>query len=310
MKARGRKRARKDPARQLLGMAISLTGMAGVLLVLSFALGNSNRVALQAVAKGLRTPVWYAFVFGILLLATYWVIRRKREALPPIGPEPTSSNSNTVVPFHPRGRGSTQTAKRFTHAAPGTPATTWTAQVFSDIEWRRFEAVCETLFAQAGFDAQTQSHGADGGVDIWLYSRNAEGPAAVVQCKHWNGRQVGVKQVREFYGVMASHQLTRGTYATTSAFTDDALRFAKQNGINAMDGSALLALIGKRTPEQQNALLQVAYEGEYWRPTCASCGMKMVQREPKKGGASFWGCVKYPHCKSTLPMRAEGSSPV
>ena len=108
--------------------------------------------------------------------------------------------------------------------------------------------------------------------------------------------------MREFFGVMASHQLKRGIYATTSTYTADALQFAKANGINAMDGPALLALIAKRTPEQQQALLAVAYEGEYWRPTCASCGIKLVERARSGGGKPFWGCANYPRCRSTLPM--------
>jgi restriction system protein len=179
----------------------------------------------------------------------------------------------------------------------------WSPGVFEAIEWRRFEAVWEKLFAQAGFEARTQSHGADGGVDIWLHSRHSEGPAAIVQCKHWHGKQVGVKELREFYGVMASHKLKRGTYATTSTYTADATLFARQNGISALDGNGLLSLIARRTPEQQMELLQTAYEGEYWRPTCANCGVKMVEREKKKDKAPFWGCARYPKCSSTLPMR-------
>jgi restriction system protein len=164
--------------------------------------------------------------------------------------------------------------------------------------------VCEALFGQAGFETRAQSHGADGGVDIWLHSRHSLGPAAVVQCKHWLGKPVGVKEMREFYGVMASHKLQRGTYATSSTFTPDALRFAKGNGISALAGDALLALIAKRTPDQQQALLVTAYEGEYWKPTCASCGVKMVDREKKKGGNNFWGCPRFPRCRAVLPMRA------
>ncbi len=71
-----------------------------------------------------------------------------------------------------------------------------------------------------------------------------------------------------------------------------------------MDGSALLRLIATRTPEQQQALLDVAFEGDYWRPTCVSCGIKLVDRTPSKGGAAFWGCSNYPRCKSRLPMVA------
>ena len=115
---------------------------------------------------------------------------------------------------------------------------------------------------------------------------------------------MGVKEIREFFEVMASHQLKRGTYATTSSYTPDAQQFAKANGINALDGAGLLKLIATRTPEQQRTLLDVALEGENWRPTCASCGTKMVERTPSKGGDHFWGCSGYPRCKSRLPMVA------
>ncbi|HKB53840.1 MAG TPA: restriction endonuclease, partial [Ramlibacter sp.] len=184
-----------------------------------------------------------------------------------------------------------------------TPETAWSAKVFEQIEWRRFEAVCEQLFAQAGFEARTQSHGPDGGVDIWLHSKHADGPAAVVQCKHWAGTQIGVKQVREFFGVMVSHKLQRGTYATTSTFTADAAQFAKDNGISALDGDRLLALIATRTAQEQAQLLAVAYEGEYWKPTCASCGVKMVERQRKADGMWFWGCTEFPKCKTTMRIR-------
>jgi restriction system protein len=191
--------------------------------------------------------------------------------------------------------------------APATPRPLsepgeWSAAVFAAIEWRRFEAVCEALFAQAGFRTESQSHGADGGVDIWLYSANAVGPVAIAQCKHWTKKPVGVKDMREFFGVMASHQLKRGTYATTSNYTEEAMKFAKANGINALDGAALLKLIATRTPAQQAALLAVAFEVDYWRPTCASCGIKTVSRKPAGGGAAFWGCSHFPRCKTTFRM--------
>ncbi len=58
--------------------------------------------------------------------------------------------------------------------------TTWGPDVLEAIEWRRLEAVVEALFKQAGFDTQAQSHGADGGVDIWLFSKNKPDAAASV----------------------------------------------------------------------------------------------------------------------------------
>ncbi|MEP7057493.1 MAG: restriction endonuclease [Caldimonas sp.] len=183
----------------------------------------------------------------------------------------------------------------------------WDEQAFDVIEWRRFEAVVEALFSQAGFETRSQSHGPDGGIDIWLHSKNRGGAAvSVVQCKHWSNRPVGVDKVRELRDVMAAHDVSRGQFATTSTFTPEALAFARANGINPLDVKSLLAVIASRTPEQQQALLEIALKGEYWRPTCASCGTKMVERAPRNRGERFWGCAGYPRCKTRIQMR--GSS--
>ncbi|QDL55051.1 restriction endonuclease [Rhodoferax aquaticus] len=290
-----------------MGVTVSLLGAA--MLFGPQLLGNSA-IGLM-LAKALMVPGVLLLTAGLVMLA-YSSYKSRTPSLPkfkgslstrpapfyatkpaPLKSSPPSESNVIEVEF--RGR-------HLAKAGQLAQKSLWSKAVFASIEWRRFEAVCEALFAQAGFETKSQSHGADGGVDIWLHSRNAKGPAAVVQCKHWQGKPVGVKEMREFFGVMASHGLKRGTYATTSTFTEDAVSFAKANGINALDGRGLLALIAKRSPEQQKALLDVAYEGDYWRPTCASCGVKMLERKPRAGGSGFWGCSNFPRCKSRLPM--------
>lgn len=185
----------------------------------------------------------------------------------------------------------------------------WGPEVFEVIEWRRFEALVTSLFAQAGFETRSQSHGADEGIDIWLYSRNQPGaPVSVVQCKHWRGKRVGVDKVRELRGVMAAKNVKRGQFATTSTFTREAEVFAKENGINLLDVQGLLGVIAQRTPPQQAALLEVALEGDYARPTCVNCGIKMVERTARKDGTAFWGCSGFPKCRTTLAMRGARSA--
>jgi len=194
------------------------------------------------------------------------------------------------------------------HGALQTPPTTWSREVFELIEWRRFEAVVEALFAQAGFETRSQTHGADGGVDIWLYSiHHADGdaPVSIVQCKQWMRWKVGVKEMRELRGVMAQHGIVRGQFVTTSDFTQDAREFAAGNGIGLHDVAGLLRLIATRHPKQQEALLGVAFEGEWWRPTCASCGIKLIERTARQSGRPFWGCENFARgCKTQMAMRA------
>jgi restriction system protein len=282
----------------------------------------ANPLIAQSVGKGLQSVGWLILLIGACLLGLHFFVRSRQfptirqsdsRASPqpeaPVQREwPAEARVQALTPrapaadVPPRAALAPSVTDRPPIVSARRRETAWSAKVLDDIEWRRFEAVCEALFAQGGFETRSQSHGADGGVDIWLHSKNSTGPAAVVQCKHWT-KPVGVKEVREFFGVMASHRLQRGTYVATSGFTPDAQKFAKENGINAMAGDRLLTLIASRTPEQQRDLLNVAYEGEYWRPTCASCGPKMVERPGGKGRPPFWGCTNFPRCRSTLPMR-------
>lgn len=325
-KTHPRQQRRREDLLQETGIRIALVGLA--FLVGPAFFGGS--VVGKVLGTALSLPGWFLLFAGAVTLAVV-VLRKKagqtvaatpqspavaawetsdrekqhftgklrqhaqRKRAAPV--EPTFSPAPKQAPEIQFGRETGSATMR----SPS-PQNEWNSGVFAAIEWRRFEAVCEALFAQAGFRTESQSHGADGGVDIWLYSANATGPAAIAQCKHWTKKPVGVKDVREFFGVMASHQLQRGTYATTSSYTADAMQFAKANGINAMDGAALLKLISTRTPEQQAVLLTVAFEGDYWRPTCASCGIKTVSRKPARGGAAFWGCNNYPRCKTTFKM--------
>jgi len=213
----------------------------------------------------------------------------------PYAPSPASDRERTMV----------KSPSASVIAAPVRPSA-WGLEVFGAIEWRRFEALVEALFRQGGFETRSQSHGADGGVDIWLHSRHAPGPpGSIVQCKHWQaGKRVGVDKIRELRGVMAAHNVSRGQFATTSTFTPDAVGFARDNGVNLLDVSGLLALVAKRSADQQQELLAVALEGEYWRPTCVNCGIKMTNKTPRKGGTPFWGCANYPRCRTTMQMRA------
>jgi restriction system protein len=177
----------------------------------------------------------------------------------------------------------------------------WSKQVFADIEWRRFEAVSEAFIAQGGFKTKSKSHGPDGGVDVWMYSANADGPVSIAQCKHFRGRdQVSAEQMRAFFGVMNAEKVSRGTFITSSTYTAEAQKFANQNNIHFMDGDKFLKQILSRTPEQQKELLDIAYEGDYAVPTCVSCGIKMVERTAKGDGKKFWGCSHYPKCRRTI----------
>ena len=184
------------------------------------------------------------------------------------------------------------------------PPTELTLELLHEIEWKRFEELCAAYFSSAGFDSQTQSHGADGGIDIRLYGKGKPDQVMnIVQCKAW-AKPVGIKPMRELLGVIVASKAPRGTFVSLSGFHPDAEAFARTNRIFPMDGNALLEGMLKRPAQEQLHLLNVATEGEYMTPTCASCGVKMVQRKRKADQSAFWGCVNYPRCKTVLQPRS------
>jgi restriction system protein len=271
--------------------------------------------------SALRPAGWAALAIGAVLLGLHHVIARKAP-LPKVAHVPQERPAVKAASLAPSPPVAPRREPAFASAAPepsrprpSAPASApqreraWSPAVLAAIEWRRFEAVCEALYAQAGFTTRSQSHGADGGVDIWLHSKHSDVPR-IVQCKHWRSKPVGVKEMREFFGVMASRQLKSGTYVTSSTFSAEAAAFAKENGIHAQDGAGLLKVIGQRTPEQQAALLAVAYEGDYWRPTCASCGTKMIEKNASRNEGSFWGCANYPRCRGRTIPKSKTSAAV
>jgi len=138
----------------------------------------------------------------------------------------------------------------------------WSLDVFEAIDAQRFAAVCETWFAWAGFDTRSEAHRTNEGVDIWLHAAKMPGPVAIVRCKHWLNKPVGLQEMKEFMGVMAPFKSVHGTYTTTSTYTPEALQFAKENGIDAVDGRGLLRRIQTRTRHRQQALLAVAFASQ------------------------------------------------
>lgn len=137
----------------------------------------------------------------------------------------------------------------------------WTLDVFADIDTRHFAALCEAWFTWAGFDTRSETHRADEGVDIWLHAPRMPGPVAIVRCKHWLDKPVGLREMQEFCGLVSEHKTAHGTYTTTSTYTQEALDFAQQHGIDAVDGRGLLRRIQSRTRQSQQALLAVAFKG-------------------------------------------------
>jgi restriction system protein len=180
----------------------------------------------------------------------------------------------------------------------------WNLTLLNELEWKRFEEVVSEYYTLLGYRSEVTRMGADGGVDVILYQQGVETPAIIVQCKSWS-QKVGVKAIRELFGVMAADQIGYGVFATTSSYTQEAIDWADGKRLQLLSGEDLVSAFNQLPEDQRTYLLQFATFEDYSTPTCPSCNKKMVKRTASKGksaGSSFWGCSHYPRCKQTFKL--------
>lgn len=109
------------------------------------------------------------------------------------------------------------------------------------LSWQEFEQVCAAAYRKRGWTAQIQGGGgADGGIDLVL--SRPSGKRWLVQCKHYQGR-VGIKVVREMFGLLAHENAQRMVIIATSGFTKECWPFVQGKPIELMDGKRLIAFL-------------------------------------------------------------------
>ncbi len=186
-----------------------------------------------------------------------------------------------------------------------------------DLSWQEFEQLIGEAYRRQGYAVEhTGSDSGDGGIDLLL---RQNGKTTLVQCKHWKAWRVGVKEVRELRGIVASEGAHCGIVVTYGSFTDDAIAFARKNPITLVAGPELEQMI--RSVQQSHT--KVAGRNGSNRtiesssgdsavdaltsapPLCPLCGAEMIERTARRGnyaGQAFWGCRRYPACAGKRQM--------
>jgi restriction system protein len=182
-------------------------------------------------------------------------------------------------------------------------------QAVADMDWSAFEALLGEAYRRKGYRVvETGRGGADGGIDLALMR---DGALTLVQAKHWRTTKVGVTVVRELLGVMTARKATAGVLVTSGRYTDEARRFARETGVELVDGTALQALLAEAkrastaTPSARPQPAAAARREAAAAPACPACNKPMTRRVASKGsnaGRTFWGCTAFPQCRGTLPM--------
>ena len=162
------------------------------------------------------------------------------------------------------------------------------------LSWRQFEYYIGEYFKAQGYFVVETPEGPDGGVDLVL--RKA-GEKTYVQCKHWKSSKVGVDKVRELLGSMTSGGAHNGILVTTGSYTQPAIEFGIQHGIQMIDGSSLEKMIGPEPVKDLHLEISPANTNNVLCPVCHASMVKRVARRGSNKGNSFWGCSKFPACK-------------
>ena len=86
-----------------------------------------------------------------------------------------------------------------------------------ELSWRDFERLLAEAFRRRGYQVEETGPGPDGGVDLILRRGDQ---VTLVQAKQWNTFRVGVKIVRELYGVQKAQGATTAIVVTSGRFTE------------------------------------------------------------------------------------------
>lgn len=268
-----------------VGSYLVLHAVAGIKINQPANVGNMGSVALNqlgvtfAVFAQMLLPL--AFLFGAVLS---FVKQRKNEQL-----------YESIATHSP------------------TEAKSSALQAVEQLTWQEFEMLVGESFRRKGYTVkETGGGGADGGIDLEM---SLNGQKYLVQCKQWKAFKVGVKVVREFFGVMVANGAKGGFVVTSGVFTDDGVSFAEDKNITLIDGGKLVKIINaalaahplekKNVPQPGVKDTPLPNKETSASPFCPKCNNVMVKRTARQGanaGKEFWGCSQYPKCRSVVSI--------
>jgi restriction system protein len=171
------------------------------------------------------------------------------------------------------------------------------------LSWKELEELVGEAYRRQGYTVKENAGvGPDGGIDLVL---SKEGDTFLVQCKQWRSWKVGVKVVREMYGLMAAKHASGGIIIASGIFTQEAKSFAEGKPIDLVEGKQLADLVTgvQRSPagDRRPNIVKASTAQR-----CPKCGAEMVLRTATKGkyaGKKFWGCSNFPSCKGLIPNK-------
>lgn len=177
-----------------------------------------------------------------------------------------------------------------------------TKEKIRELSWKEFEELIEAYYRHLGFRVRREGGaGPDGGVDVRITSPNDE--IYLVQCKQWRAQRVGVKIVRELYGVVSAEHAKGGIVVTVGSFTREAEEFASGIEMELIDGNRLEEML-RELPVEHTTDVEQDQVSSTEDNQCPRCGEALVLRTAGRGpnaGSNFYGCSSFPRCRFIRP---------
>lgn len=117
----------------------------------------------------------------------------------------------------------------------------------TQVRWDRMEAILADYYRAQGYAVDHCGTGNsrsrfDGGIDLKLRRDDAY---ILVQCKHWNAKQVPHNDVHQLIGLMVNEGATGAILVTSGEFTRAAVEAAVKHGhVQLVDGDDLRCMLG------------------------------------------------------------------
>ena len=179
-----------------------------------------------------------------------------------------------------------------------------TRATLNALTWQEFEQFVGEVYRRGSYRVEQKGgRNPDGGIDLVLHSDEGK---LLVQCKHWKSCKVGVKPVRELFGVMVSEEAIGAILVTGGEFTQEAQSWASGKPLLLVNGTAFLVQANQAQLGQAIPLLaSVRQASQETSPACPVCARVMRKRVAGSGpytGREFWGCPAFPQCRGTRPF--------